>query len=465
MPWLIVFLLVSLLLPVRVPWADDATVLPQGVLRFGAETRFSLPITKRFTPSGGTEDLAADFNRELNSTIFSDLRLVEAAFHLPAGSATFGRSVVDFERHMQIYTFQAAYGLTDRLSLGVRLPYWTQDVRVKAALDNRTATVGFNPAVPGGVAPLGVAGTRPPTTEDIQALLQRLGFKRVQSWSDASFSDSFGGLKYQYYRSEHWRLTATGSVRVPTGRWADPNNLVDYPTGFAAWGLGVQVHQDWVWYKPGPAQRFGVPTPGDIVLTTTFGYEAMLPDVKPFRVCNIHQPICPAFDPHVHRDVGDIVEAEIAGTVGLLLPGLTITPGYTYTHKFQDHFSGHLGFNYQLLQAETDVDSHSLDLRLAYSTALLFAEQRIPVPLSVSLRYVDRLASNNNRLQTRYLGSLIGSRALTAYGDVDGPSAANSRLWSRKCTARRLRRPDASASAHGCGGTRSARREGAGSVG
>jgi hypothetical protein len=46
--------------------------------------------------------------------------------------------VVDFERHIQLYTFQAAYGLTDRLSLGVRIPYWTQDVRVKAALDNRT---------------------------------------------------------------------------------------------------------------------------------------------------------------------------------------------------------------------------------------------------------------------------------------------------------------------------------------
>jgi hypothetical protein len=30
--------------------------------------------------------------------------------------------------------------------------------------------------------------------------------------------------------------------------------------------------------------------------------------------------MCPDFDPHVHRDVGDIVEAEIAGTVGLL-PG------------------------------------------------------------------------------------------------------------------------------------------------
>ena len=62
-------------------------------------------------------------------------------------------------------------------------------------------------------------------------------------------------------------------------------------------------------------------------------------------------------------------------------------------------------------------------------------------------------------------GSLIGSRALAAYGDVDGPSAANNRPWSRKCTARLLRRSDASASAHGCAGTRSVRLGGAGSVG
>ena len=87
---------------------------------------------------------------------------------------------------------QAAYGLTNRLSFGVRIPYVTQDNRVQAAFDNRTATVGINPAVPGGVAPLSVPGTRLPTTEDIQALLQRLGFTRVQDWSDASFGDICG---------------------------------------------------------------------------------------------------------------------------------------------------------------------------------------------------------------------------------------------------------------------------------
>ena len=61
--------------------------------------------------------------------------------------------------------------------------------------------------------------------------------------------------------------------------------------------------------------------------------------------------------------------------------------------------------------------------------------------------------------------TLIGSRALMAYDDVDGPSAANNRLWSRRGTARLLRRSDASASAHGCAGTHSVRRAGVGSVG
>ena len=280
MVWMMLILVLSLLCAVHATVADDALVLPQGRWRVSAEADFSLPITTRFTPAGGTEDLATDFNRALNSTVFTDLRLVEAAFRLPEGTASFGRSVVDFERHIQVYTLRAAYGLTDRLSLGVRVPYVTQDNQVHATLDSRTATVGFNPAVPGGVAPLGVPGTRPPTTEDIQAFVERLGFRRVQDWSDASFGDSFGGFKYQYYQSEHWRLAATGRVRFPTGRWDDPNNLVDYPTGFAAWGLGLELHQDVVWQRSGLAQRLGVLTAGEFFLNTTFRYEAILPDTK-----------------------------------------------------------------------------------------------------------------------------------------------------------------------------------------
>jgi hypothetical protein len=138
-------------------------------------------------------------------------------------------------------------------------------------------------------------------------------------------------------------------------------------------------------------RQLGVLTTGEFVLNTRFQYEALFPDTKPSRVCPLHQPMCPHFDPQIHRDVGDIVEAEIAGMVGLL-PRLTLMPMYTDTHKFQDQFRGDRGFNYGQLQMQTDTDLHTLELRLAYSTALLVAQQRFPVPLSLALRYIDRVA-------------------------------------------------------------------------
>src|SRR6516225_12160970 len=63
------------------------------------------------------------------------------------------------------------------------------------------------------------------------------------------------------------------------------------------------------------------------------------------------------------------------------------------------------------------------------------------------------------------LTTLIGSRALVAYGDVDESSAANNHPWWRKCTARRFRKSDTSSSAYGWAGTHSVQLAGAGSVG
>src|SRR3989441_7826553 len=126
MRWLLLCLLVSMLLPVHVTLADDALVLPQGRWRVSVEARFSLPITKRFTPGGGTQDLAADFNRELTSSTFPDLRLVGAAFRLPAGPASFARRVVALARHIWTSRLHAVYGLAEWVSAGVRLSYRTQ---------------------------------------------------------------------------------------------------------------------------------------------------------------------------------------------------------------------------------------------------------------------------------------------------------------------------------------------------
>ena len=253
---LMIVLVVSMLLPVRAAMADDALVLPRGVWRVSADARFSFPITKRFTPDGGTEDLAADFNRDLNSTFVPDLRLVEAAFRLPEGSATFGRSVVDFEQHIQLYTVQAAYGLTDRLSLGVRIPYWTQHIKVQAALDTRTATVGFNPAVPGGVAPLGVAGTRPaddrgypgPCPAPGVSTRGRLVGCQCSVIASAGSSINTIGRRTGVSPSRAACVSRPAAGTIPITSWT-------IPPGIDAWGLGIQLHQDFVWHMPGRTRR------------------------------------------------------------------------------------------------------------------------------------------------------------------------------------------------------------------
>src|SRR5262245_35491425 len=93
------------------------------------------------------------------------------------------------------------------------------------------------------------------------------------------------------------------------------------------------------------------------------------------------------------------------------------------------------------------------------------AESAFPWEMA-ALRYLrERLPEQEPFHAWANFESLTGSKALAAYGDVDGPSAANNRPWSRTGTATLLRRSDASASAHDYVGTHSVQRAGAGSVG
>jgi len=390
--------------PVPMTFADDAAVSPAGVFYFSVEGLISRPITERFNKDGDKEPLATDFNTNLNSSVFSDLSLVEGAFGLPPGSATFGTSDVKFTRHIQIYNFDFAYGLTDRLSIGVRVPYWHQTNDVEASLDNSTATVGFNPGVPGGVAPIGFAGTPAPTTEDVQNFLVSQGYSRVEDWTGSAFGDVIAGAKYQYYRSKNWRLAATGGVIFPTGTWDDPNNLVDNNTGYDAWGLRIRLQQDFVKQISGAEDGTVSLTPGDYLINTTLGYDAIFPDKKPFRVCDIHTPVCPDFDSSVERDTGDIFEAGLSGVLGVLVQGLTVSAHYTYSYKMKDKYRGNLGFNYDVLAVESDYRAHIIEAKLSYSTIPRYLAKDFPLPLIASVRYLERVAGTNNQFNSRYIG-------------------------------------------------------------
>jgi hypothetical protein len=432
-------LLVGLLVVLSFPWsapragADDALVLPKGRSRVTLDNLFYLPTTKRYNPKGDPEDIAVDFdNRRLDSTVFTLLRPLDA---LVGGRASIGDSQVTFEYDYNILDLGVQYGLTDRLTLGIDIPYYWVENSVSAFVNSgagSSANVGINPSTAAAAAaspviPIALGGRRF-STEDVQNLLGQglvtpaggripgFGFKRVEDWSGEGLGDITAGAKYQYLRTRDWQLAATGAARFPTGRQDDPDDLADVAWSTGAYALLLRLHNDYalshLWNPPPSGEADGprLAQPGDLVLNGTFRYDWVLPDDVTVRVTSdITNPITTNRE-RLRRDVGDKFEFEV-GAKFWLTRGFSLSALYRYGFKLEDRITGRSGFVYETLEQDTDATEQIYIVGLSYSTLPLYMEKKFPVPLGISLSYRDRFAgsgahnaaSPSQILDTRYI--------------------------------------------------------------
>jgi len=387
-------------------YADSAQVMPKGVASVILEGKWYFPIEKKFDKDGKEEDIAADFNANLNSTVFPGLGQIESFFHLPPGSASIGKSVISFEFGGYELIPLLQYGVTDRLTLGVRIPFYGRRNDVRAVLDTSKATVGKNAAL-NTLAPLFVPGTVPLTTADAQKLIGHgldingdgkidipgFGFKPVRSWSDHGVSDIELGGRYQYLKTDRWQLAFTGAIRFPTGEVDDPDNLVDTEFGDGAYALLFQLQNDFNGIK-------------NLLLNATFRYDLVLPHKEKLRVPDsVHQPLT-INQENVERNIGDKIEIEVSGIYEFPY-GFSFSLLYKYAYKFKDHVSGNRGFNYESLEDETNVQEHVGIASLCYSTIPLYLAKKFPLPVTASVSYRDRFAGTN-LLKTQYISLTLG---------------------------------------------------------
>ena len=401
------FLVLFLLCVPDISFSGSADVLPKGVWSLGIANNYYPSITKRYGPDGDVEDVAADYNATLGSSVFPDLALIEAGFGLPPGSANIGRSVVSLEYDFNILYTTLAYGITDRLTIGVQIPYWWAKNNVDAHVDTTNATVGKNPlfGTPGDpfggvpVVPISLGGL-PFTDDDVQNLLgpglsingqlalRGLGYKRVETWSGDGVGDIDAALKYQYFKSDDWRLAFTGGLRFPTGEIDDPDNLVDYGFGKGAWGLLFFFNNDYTGVK-------------NLVLDATLNYYLILPQKETLRILDDPSQILSARKEELDRNFGDVVELEASASYEFL-PGASASILYQYGYKFEDsvkNSQGHL----EGLEKESGYTEHIYIIGLSYSTIPLFQKKQFPVPLSVSLKYRNRFAGDNRIFKSDYI--------------------------------------------------------------
>jgi hypothetical protein len=400
-----VFLLLPPLMVCSLCSADSAEVLPKGVSSIFIEGKFYSTVTERFGPDGDEEKIAEDFNSTLNSSVFPALSQLETLFAplgVTPGSANIGKSVVSYEYDFTIIELNYAYGITDKLSLGIKIPYWEVRNNVNASLDTTDATFGKNQLF-GAPVPLGAVPLAPVTlpfvqklsTHDAQDLIGKgldvngdgtvdipgYGFDPIESWSRSGISDIEAGVRYQYYKSENWRLAVTGGMRFPTGREDDPDSLVDYAFGTGAWAALVRVHQDYVGTK-------------NLLLSATLKYDLYFPDHKEVRVPdNVDQPLTLNKE-NVDRDIGDIFEFELSATYEFV-EGLSFSLIYRFGYKWADNISGSMGFAYNTLEAESNYKEQVYIIGLYYSTIPMYRAKKFPVPLTAYVGYRNRFDGEN----------------------------------------------------------------------
>lgn len=420
--------------------ADDADVLPKGVSNLSLGNFFyPFPTTDRFNKRGDAEAIAGVFdNRRLDSSVFSLLKPLDPTLPLFGATppASIGDAFVKFRYDYNILDFGAQYGFTDRLTGGIDIPYYHVHNRVRAFLDSgpgSSANVGINNACVAGapglagspVIPLAAGGQRF-TTEDVQQFLgpglragscfaSGFGFKRIRDFTADGLGDITAVLKYQYLRTEDWRLAATVGARFPTGRQDDPDDLSDIPWSPGNYAVLLRLHHDYVlsnlWKKPlavagaGPA----VPQIGDAILDFTFRYDWNLPTDVTIRISDPSNPITTNRE-RVNRKFGDKFEFEFSGKY-YLLKGLSFTGLYRIGLKVGDTIRGHMGFPTQTVEKDTASNEQLYIIGVNYSLLPLYMEKKFPIPLGLSLAYRERFAgrgpsnaaSPSQILKTRYI--------------------------------------------------------------
>jgi hypothetical protein len=410
--------------------ADDAAVLPKGRASVGLEHFSFFPTDERWGPKGKPEKLAGAFDgRALDSSVFSLLSSLDP--FVAGGRASIGDSNVHFEYKFDILDLTAAYGITDKLTIGIDVPYYWVRNDVKASVNSgpgSSANVGLRTgagagpcAGPAPVLPLACPNTRGFTTEDVQQLLGSglpgipgFGFKRVEDFSDDGFGDITLGAKYQYLRTDDWRLAGTAGVRFPTGRQDDPDDLSDIYWSTGAYALILRLYNDYLvsnLWKEGSLAVSGpqILRPGDLLLNFTFRYDWVLPDEATIRTGDPNS--LPTSRARVDRDLGDKFEFEVGGQYALW-SGLSLSALYKYGFKLEDRVSGPNGFPEHFAEKDTDSSEHIYIVQVRYSTLPLYMRGQFPIPVNVFVSYRDRFAgsgpsaggSPSQVLKTRYIG-------------------------------------------------------------
>jgi hypothetical protein len=151
-----------------------------------------------------------------------------------------------------------------------------------------------------------------------------------------------------------------------------------------------------LWNKDRTQLNQIVPTPGDLIVNTTFRYDYMLPDEQVKRVGVNPEDVFTNNREKVSRELGDLFNLEVSGKYQIT-DSFALNATYSYAFKQKDSISGNLGYNYESLETYTDSSQQIVILGVSYSTMAAYRKKQSAVPMEFSIAYRNRFAGDGPR--------------------------------------------------------------------
>lgn len=380
---------------------ENTKVLPQGVRRVNIKA-LQLNLTEKFDNRGESVGLAQPLEKDI--TFENVLRSKNGlentklrAFmqdNAITSDQVLGSLSADLKGQIRVIAPVVAYGLTERITLAVALPYYLArtEVAVGYRSDDANAQRFINLlSDPKYNLTASARQAYDNFSDGVAALNSKLesnGFQQLSPWEDKGLGDMTLAIKTRISAGDMFSLANLSGIVAPTGKVENPDILTDVSFGDGTWDLFTGLMCD---------QRLSSELFLNQFVKFTYQKEAQ----RVMRLKTAEEAIEVAKEEVTYKlgnklDFGASVQWE--GDSGLEL-GL----GYEFRRKFRDRYDASEPVRSEL-EKNTGQQTNSLELKLGYSSIPAFKRKEIPVPFNISLqhkRVIAGLAKNRNVPATR----------------------------------------------------------------
>lgn len=295
---------------------------------------------------------------------------------------------VNAEAHQKQYNLTYQYGVTDRLSVGLMVPYVQTRVRVNYGLYGGNAEDIFQAL---GVAGMnstldqGINLVRSLDIDTLQSELAKRGYDPFENYDGSGLGDVVLGGRYNAVnartRSGEWISSVQFGGTVPSGKLKQPRQITAVDRGQGAWDAGAAHILNWT---PSLAPA--------LMLSSGQHYTYRFKSSRAMRVRNGPDDFAPDASTEENVDVwlGDKYWGNLGAQYKFTTrTGFEITPSLSYEWyaKKRNRYQGGRDKDYSYMAENTDAYSETLQAGVSFGAIPAYFQKQVPAPFELSLNY------------------------------------------------------------------------------